>query len=312
MAVPVLVESTGGTSLQTEVVFTSPRLTNFLLEHEGQEPLDQRGRRDLTLLAVLRAVQEDEDFFSSRDPITIDGEELQRLREPRTISDQSLRRYIARKLYLLWSEETFNAYAEFGSVDAALTGAGARDFLRNLQVLAQEGYADLEETMDPGFPGFMARGTAKLVRHVERYGAAREDVENPEDYGARLRAVPALARHAELLLLQRGRLAAAGRPEEIVSVFRAVMPTVEAIVRDLLRAAGDGREHSSLGPMIASLRNRGVGDRGVWAQLATIKNSARDIDLHGQELPMSVLRIATEVSFELAPQLGLLFPADGS
>ena len=53
-----------------------------------------------------------------------------------------------------------------------MTGAEVEAFLRNLQLLEQEGYIELNRTMGTGFSSFQARATALLVREVERHGAA--------------------------------------------------------------------------------------------------------------------------------------------
>jgi len=196
----------------------------------------------------------------------------------------------------------------FDERDAALTGADPNDFLRNLQLLEQEGYLVLSGTHDPGFAGFDARGTARLIRDVERYGAAAPDVESQEDYALRLQAVQALSANHSAILAERLRYRAAQSSVELASVFRAVAPLLEGVVRRLLEAHGSKRNHSSLGPMIGELTERRLGTLGLRSQLSAVQSSARDISLHGEELPSAVLRIACETCFELFPQLGMLYP----
>jgi hypothetical protein len=155
---------------------------------------------------------------------------------------------------------------------------------------------------------FQAKPTAQLIREVERYGAAEGDVESEADFTARLVAQAILSAERPAVLAERRRYELAQAPEDVVSVFRAVMPMVEGIVRRLLRAQGSKKEHGSLGPMIAELAERRIGTLGLWSQLSAVLTNGRDISLHGEELPIAVLRITTETCFELIPQLGLLFP----
>jgi hypothetical protein len=167
---------------------------------------------------------------------------------------------------------------------------------------------ELSRTFDSGFPGFEARATATLIRDVERYGAARPDIESQEDYLAHINESGGNAPELANIVTERLRYEVARRPEEIVSVFRATMPIVEGLVRRLLRAHGSTREHGSLGPMIGELRDRNIGTRGLWSQLTALLNNVRDISLHGEEVPVAVLRIAAEGCFELFPQLLAAFP----
>ncbi len=83
-------------------------------------------------------------------------------------------------------------------------------------------------------------------------------------------------------------------------------------VRRILRAHGSDKEHGTLGPMNSELRQLSIGTGGLWSQLNAVLNNGRDISLHGEELPVAVLRMACENCFELFPQLGQLFPVDPS
>ncbi len=96
--------------------------------------------------------------------------------------------------------------------------------------------------------------------------------------------------------------------QELESVFRAVAPLVEAVLKQLLKSKGSKHEHSSLGPAIADLHQRGIGGKPLWSQLNHILKFARDLEGHGASLPDPVLRIACENSFGLIPQLAALFP----
>lgn len=306
----VTATSTGGITREVEVAFVTPHLIDVARRHRGEPPLDPGNRSELAIISALRAVDSDPDFFEPQDdtPITIGPGDDAEIADRPSLSDQGLRRYLTRRLYLAWKHGSLNEAVEFSDVDAALTGCGPTDFLRNLQLLEQEGYVTLDQTHDPGFAGFDATPTSALVRAVERYGAAPEDVETAEDYLELVGAIPSLAQDEKAIRLDRGRFETARTPEEIESVFRSVMPLLEGTVQRLLQAHGSQRQHTSLGSMIGELKNRGIGGVSLTSQLTAVKTNARDISLHGGEIPTSVLRIATETCFALLPQLGRLFP----
>lgn len=303
------VSSTGGNARPITVRVDEPSYINGLRQANGLLPLDQVARGAAALVAGIHAVDGNPDFFASSEPLrlNLDYDQLTPKSVP-SIGNQELRRHIARRLYLTWEHGSFDDFLAFGSMDESLTGAGAQAFLRNLQLLEQEGYVKLSRTMGTGFSSFQARPTAQLVREVERYGAARGDVESEADFTARLVAHAVLSAEQPGIMAERRRYELAQAAEEVASVFRAVMPILEGVVRRLLRAHGSTKEHGSLGPMIAELVERKIGTRGLGSQLNAVLTSGRDISLHGEDLPIAVLRIATETCFELFPQLGLHFP----
>ena len=123
-------------------------------------PLGARERAEAAWVAAVRAVDGSPGFFETAEPLKIDlrYDDLDETAIPSRISDQDLRRYVARRLYLLWKEASFDVDLEFDGRDAALTGAGPTDFLRNLQLLQEEGYVHLDTTHNEGFAGFNSRG----------------------------------------------------------------------------------------------------------------------------------------------------------
>jgi len=303
------VSSTGGNARHVTVRVDEPAYINPLRQANGLPPLDEAGRRAAALVAAIRAVDSGPDFFASSEPVklSLDYDALDNAKSGHRLDSQALRRYIARRLYLTWQHGSFDDLLNFDATDEALTGAGPQDFLRNLQLLEQEGYIKLDRTMGTGFSTFSARATAQLVRDVERYGAARNDVESEADFTARLSAYTALQGERAGIIAERRRYELAHTGPDVNSVFRAVMPILEGVVRKLLRSHGSTKEHGTLGPMIAELVERRIGTRGLWSQLNAVLTSGRDISLHGEDLPVAVLRIATETCFELFPQLGALF-----
>jgi hypothetical protein len=304
------VSSTGGSARPVTVRVEEPRFLNTLRRANHLPLLDQDARAAAAFVAAIRAVDANPDFFASLEPLRLDlgYDEFDETKTAAWIGDQALRRYIARRLYLTWEHGSFDSYLSFGSTDQSLTGGGPDSFLRNLQLLEQEGHLELSRTMGTGFSSFQARPTALLVREVERYGAARGDVESEADFTARLAVQDALLPERASILAERRRYELAQTAEDVASVFRSVMPVLEGLVRRLLRAHGSKKEHGTLGPMIGELRERGIGTRGLWSQLNAVLTNGRDISLHGEELPIAVLRMVTESCFELFPQLGLLFP----
>lgn len=308
------ISSTGGDSRSLVVRVDDLTYLNGLREANQLPVLESDSLEVAATAAAIRAVDETPEFFSSSDAVEISlgYDELSEQRPVSSMGNRTLRRYIARRLYLAWEHVSFDYYLGFGPIDEAITGVGPEGFLRNLQLLEQEEYVVLSRTMDRGFSGFDARGTALLIRDVERYGAAKADVESPTDFKARLLLLDTLASERDEIIQERGRYELAQSSVEVVSVFRAISPILEGVVRRLLRASGSTREHGSLGPMIGELRSRTIGTRGLWSQLNAVMTNGRDISLHGEDLPIAVLRIAAETCFELFPQLAILFPSSSA
>lgn len=140
-------------------------------------------------------------------------------------------------------------------------------------------------------------------------GVGDGDLEGAEAYGLRIGALSALIGVSEGINAERGRYEEARSQEQVTSVFRAVAPILERVVKDLLHAHGSTKHHSSIGPMISELRSRSIGDRALWSQLDAVRTCGRDISLHGDDVPLPVLRILTVTCFELFPVLAELFPA---
>ncbi|MBI4541302.1 MAG: hypothetical protein HY704_17505 [Gemmatimonadetes bacterium] len=312
--VDIAVSSTGGEQRAVTVYVDDPAYINGLRKGNQLPPLDQPALATGAQLAAIRAVDANSDFFASAESIQLQLGYADFDETPSTgrVTDQALRRYVARRLYLTWEHQSLDEYITFSEMDASLTGAGSDAFLRNLQLLEQEGYVQLSRTMGAGFSSFRARATAKLIRDVERYAAPAADVESEADYVARLEGHSSLSLDRDSILAERRRYEAARSAEEVASVFRATVPVLEGVVRRLLRAHGSKKDYSSLGPMIADLRSRSIGGLSLWSQLNAVLTNGRDISLHGERLPLPVLRMVTESCFELLPQLGALFPNPSS
>ncbi len=256
------------------------------------------------MVAVLAAIDQDPAFF---DPATQSydieigpGNVAGFCDRPR-LSDQELRRYIARRVYDEYSRGDMDVLVGFGEMDLWLTGNQAQDFLRNTQVLEAEGYLRMHRAMGVG--NFDAQPTARLVRDVERYGSAREDAISSGDYESLVRSSPTLVRRFDSIMLE----------------HRAVFPcsnTRRARVRIPCHCTASGRCASrgiegkgatrdlpTLGTMISELQQRRLDGVHIYSQLNRILKFARDLEQHGAQLPMSVLRIAAANAFELLPQV---------
>jgi len=152
----------------------------------------------------------------------------------------------------------------------------------------------------------LLRASARLIRDVERYGAAREDAISEHDYSASLAAWPSLKPYSQALLSDRGRYDSATSAAELASVFKSTAPIIEALLGSLLSPITE-RQYSTLGPMIADLRAKHIGGIGLLSELDHILKFGRDLAEHGHEMPVSVIRIACENAFELAPKLAAIF-----
>lgn len=228
LAVDLDVASSGGMTREVQVHFQTPALIDVARQGRGEPAMQEEDRIELARIATLRAVDADPDFFEPSDPEPIaigPGDDATLVKAP-PISDAALRQYIVRRLYLAWREQSFDNLTEFDEVDAALTGMDAQAFLRNLQVLDEDGYIRLERVMGRGFGSFTARGTGMLVRAVEAHGAAPEDVEDKEEYLKLIQGIPELQSEFQAISLQRERYASARTAEEVESVFRSLVPSV--------------------------------------------------------------------------------------
>lgn len=104
------------------------------------------------------------------------------------------------------------------------------------------------------------------------------------------------------------RFSTAGSSLELASVYRALVPEVERLLRSVLRQHGSRKADTNLRPMIAELETLRLGDRGFWSTLRHIVNFMRDLTEHGQDVSEATLRIACETTFGLIPQIASLAP----
>jgi hypothetical protein len=307
---PGRVLSTGSESRSIEVVFDDPAYVNTMRKGNGLAPVDDDARSKFAVLAALSAARDHPDFFQAREPLRIDldYDALVELDRPQALDDRAIRRYLAQRYYLAWQAGGFDALVTLEREDTFLAGAGYPGFLRNLQLLEQEGYLSLHRTMATELSCLRGVGKAKLIREVERFGGPQADVESEPEFAAIVRAVPGLAQDLDAILVERSRYELARSAAELVSVFRALMPIVEGTVRRLLGAVGSTKSYSSLGPMIGELRGRSLGSIDIWSQLAALQNNVRDISLHGGDVSTGMLRVACETCFGVLADLGRLFP----
>jgi hypothetical protein len=293
------------------VSFPAFELTVADLAHNGVAPLDDPALV-LGILAILRSIEGSEPTDAGRSPnIEIEGDEAVAILARARASDREIRRFVARRMYDVYSRGDLDSKSLFDSYDYALLGGSSADFKRNFQVLSAEGYLTVDGTrfLKDGLTNeIIAMPTAKLIRDVERYGAAKEDVISDHDYASVLAAYPQIGADIEALIAEHRRFALASTGVELMSVFRAASPIVEALAKRVLAASGSTRMHPTLGPVIAELQERALGGPALWSQLNHILKFARDLTLHGSSLPEPVLRIACENAFALAPQLASLLP----
>lgn len=302
------------TSHRVNVVFGQPPLIERALRDSVNQEFDEDLRHTLGATAILDAAEQNPEFLtagsSQPEEIFVNAETATAFFETgRALSDQELRRFIARRAYQTFLHHSLRAPFSLDEVDQLVTGARLTDFRRNLELLLDEDY--LEPVADGvAQRGGPVRATAILVREVEAYGSARADAVTQENYAARLDGYEALSDRRRAFLDERQRYEIAGTPEELHSVFRALAPMVEDLTRDLLRADGSGKEYESLGPMIGDLRERSIGSRTLWDRLNHVLKFPRDLAGHGHELSAPVLRIACENAFDLAPMLAAQFPTE--
>lgn len=302
----VTVQSSSGVAQYVSVTLELPGLIHAALQQHLGFPLNDQNMKDLAVIAVIDEIDRNPDFtFGTQEPyqIVVTPEKSVQLFRRDRVSDKELRRLIARRLYNSFATTTLLNSVTFDQIYLLMTGCQLPDFIRNLELLDDEGYLQITGRSPPS-----ARPRAKLIRDVERFGAARDDAITKFDYREGLEAYEVLAEHRTELLLERQRYDAAQTVTELESVFRATAPVVEAVLRSLLKKIHPDREFTSLGKMIAILERDKVGDLGLWSQLNHILAFSRDIEEHGHQLPEPVVRIACENAFGLAIQLAALFP----
>ena len=299
-----VVATSTGSPTKINVIFPTPPIITDALKKEAGISFDS-AREELAILSLLSEIDNSPNLFQEKKTsyeIFADVPNLLRNIHRDKISDRDMRRYVVRKVYDHYSRTTLTDPLSFGQMDFWITGAEEVDFLRNIEVLAEEGYLRIFDKQ------LKLTGTAKLVREFEKYGAAREDAIAQKDYEAILKNYAVLDAYAAQLRLEYRRYTSAINPHELVSVFRAVAPLVENLLRELLKTRGSSKEFTSIGPMISELQQRNLGSVGLYSQLNHILKFSRDLAEHGITVSEPVLRIACENAFELVPQIASLFP----
>lgn len=297
----------GGTSQLCCVAIDAPILADVFLQNNGLGTL-QIAKDAICRFAILDGLEVDASLLDGSASVTtiwVREDQLALLLKRSKWDDRDIRRYIVRRIYDEYSRSTLADSVSFDRVDFAYCGATFQDFLRNTQLLASEQYLTIAfETRDMSLS---ATPTAKLVRDVETFGAARGDVASEAGYAASLRLWPNIKPYEEALLAERRRYEAAATGTELLSVFRSTAPIVESLVRDLLANHGSTKSHPTLGPMLGELQAKSIAGIALISQLDHVLKFGRDLAQHGHVMPLAVLRIACENAFELVPQLAALF-----
>lgn len=259
----------------------------------------------VAILAIIDGIDSDHQLATrSKDSVlVVAADEVEGLLHRTPMTDRELRRYIARWIHAVYSGHTLDVEVTLTRLDELVTGCRQVDLQRNVGLLAAEGYLNIPRRTKGQSPVF--KPTARLIREVERYGAAKEDVASDRDYAATIGAYDILQDEKQAILLEWTRYQTAQTSVELASVFRALAPTVESVLRRVLSTYGT-KVAGNLGPMIGDLRSRQLGDRGMWSRLNHIVVFARDLAEHGEHLPEPTLRIACEEALALLPQLAVL------
>ncbi len=305
--------STGHPDDKVRVLFMSPTLIAHAIQVQAGLSYDSELKKTVAILATLNQLNQNPDFREGSEPervIQIGAGEILHLLEglDERLSDPELRRYIARVVHQNYTRTHLSDELRFDEGDRFMTGATPLDFHRACQLLAEEGSLVLvsDEWDVHSMP--TVRATAKLVRDVERYGAAQEDVISEGDYAAKVAAYAELEEQRAYILDERRRYALASTEDELTSVFRAVAPVVENVARRLLTAHGAKGSHKNLGVIIGALQSRQIGNERLWGKLNTVHSWGRDESLHGHGVSQAVLRVLCENAFELLTELADLFP----
>jgi hypothetical protein len=246
------------------------------------DDITKQPQRALALLAVIDKIDTDSSALIQGSDISVDvcAPDADRLLARPALSDRELRRFLARWVYAVYGRSTLAASVPFTRIDELITGCDATAISRNVGVLTAEGYFAPPRELGSN----AVQPTVKLVREVERYGAAKEDAVGERDYTASLQAYSILAPHRDGVILEWHRYSNARTATELASVFRALAPYVEATLRDVLTSHESNKAHSTLAPMISELQQRKLGDRGMLSQLNHIIVFARDLAAHGAAL----------------------------
>ena len=293
--------------VRVRIELMAPRLIDLALQQESLPSLALSEQR-LAIVALLQNLDAiaglPSDDHGNR-ILELQPDDVVKVLKGPKLSDRQIRRFIVRRVYYDISRATLNEWFLLDDLDMAECCAELNDFLRAAQVLEEEGYFKTDE---PGSNGFHVLPRAKLVREVERYGAAKEDVVSEHDYLASIESYKPIASQFPTIRLEYQRYGHATGATELLSVLKAVAPVVEATVKDLLRANGSRQDHASLGPAISDLQSRGIGGPVLWSELNHVLKFTRDLVGHGSQPSEPVLRIGCENAFDLLLQLAALFP----
>ena len=294
--------------LKVDVVFPTPKIISDFLDKEFKISFESE-RDELAVLAVLSEIDSSPNIIENperKHEILANQDALTKYLKRNKFSDRDMRRYIVRKVYDSYSRKTLYDDVKIEKIDYWITGSEPIDFMRNTQVLDEEEYLRVHDPFAES--DIIISGRAKLVREFEKYGAARDDVIAKEDYESTLKNYNVLKNSEEAILLEYKRYSNSIGPLETISVFRSIAPIVEQLLRELLKSHDCNKDLPTLGPMISELRQRKLGSAGLYSQINHILKFARDLSQHGNDVPLSVLRIACQNAFELVPQIASLFP----
>lgn len=292
------------------VLLLAPGLIDVALQQAEKGTLEQL-RDTIGLAVVLDAVDRRSELATASDgtpQIEVDVDDALALFSRARPSDRELRRLIARRCYETYASGTLDSDTNIDATDLFISGSRFVDFARNVGLLAAEEYVVVKRIEQSS--GILIRGTAKLVREVEKFGAPREDASSDRNYPALIQQYPLLNALRKNVLAEYDRYAVALTAAELESVFRAAAPIVEAVARQALEANGCEKNLDTLGPIIQEIQRRNLVGPGTLAELRYVVKFTRDLAQHGMSLPESVLRIACETIFDVLPQLAAIAPRD--
>jgi hypothetical protein len=263
-------------------------------------------RATLAVLAVLDHIDSNPEAWQAGVEnviISVDDEQCPRLLARPRLDDRSLRLYIARRVYDEYSRSTLNHVCWMDQFDNYLSGSDLVAFQRNAGLLTAEGYVT---TVYPEHPVTALQPTARLIREMERFGGPAEDVTSERDFAGTLSAWPMLASYRQSLLIEWNRYVVARSQAELLSVFRALAPIVEAILRDILASHASKKVDGTLSTMIGDVAQRKLASRALLSKLNHIVLFSRDLTEHGGEQGEGVLRVVCENAFEVVGELAAI------
>lgn len=224
------------------------------------------------------------------------------LKQP-PMSDPELRVFVARRVYDTVSRSALRDPVKTDPLDARICGVSPVHLLRAAQVLEEEGYLGVYTSTQDTIT-IIAR--ASLIRDIERYGAPKADSTMADDLLAALASYPIAKQRLPAIRLEYGRFTSATTQQELISVYKAIAPELEGLVRDVLAHVGGKPSSENLGQMIAELQSRRLASLSIVSQLRHVHKFARDMAEHGESLPDPVLRIACANAFAVMPAIAAL------